>query len=175
MIWSMGIGAIWLLVFLLIISIGISLSSSPRKVLLWFAEYSVFVHALAGVSDGLAFNAQGRERRERALAIEGFLFVIALGVSAFTYLLVFLEKFGLGVHLARGPSSLSAVRDAAFAYVAWHTVDLVPVLQIPETLHWTPHRQFTGQANDWILLSLKVFIVVIVLKTVAKLWNPGSA
>ncbi len=167
--WPIGVGTGSIFVGLIIIWAAAEFSN-PGSVVSELASSKMFINRLAGAGDAAAFTPAGQRRRELAFTVDGFLTFVAGGLAAFVYLYTFLGQLGYGVHLASA-TSLSAYRDAAVRYVGWHTFDLVPVLQIPETLKWTLAHPFTGRATGWILLGLKVFVVLIVLRLVVRLWK----
>jgi hypothetical protein len=111
-----------------------------------------------------------RRRRETIEVVELLLWTIAYAIGGFAVLLAFLtiHKYG-DVHLT--PPTSSRLRDvrAADAYVLWQSLNLVPFLDIPKTLHWSLHRTFTDPRSGAILLTLKLFIVLPVVKTVVDL------
>jgi len=115
--------------------------------------------------------ANRRARQERIIAVETLLMIVAYAIVSFAGLLAFLTRHRWGVHVTGQTSNATARRDAATTYVLWHAADLVPGLDIPHTVHWKLRHDFTDHYSGGLLLALKLFIAIPVLRTVATLWR----
>jgi hypothetical protein len=128
------------------------------------------VAAIASVDRGSTETTVRRRQRLNTIgAIEALLFMIALAIAGFVGLLTYLTVKHWGVHLTGRHASAYGSRKAAAEYVIWQSLDLVPFLNIPKTLNWSLHRTFTDPWSGGILLALKLFIVLPVVKTAADL------
>jgi len=140
-----------------------------------FQFASVFMLAIASHA-GATGTHREETRRRVALQLESLLTLVAFGLAAFAWILGFLLVHRYGVQLTGGPYSDTTAKRAASAYVAWHALDLVPLLDIPETLHWSLNRTLTDSwTASTLLLTLKLFILVPVLRTAATIWNLRNA
>jgi len=138
------------------------------------ASLSPLVAAIASVDRVSRETIVRRRQRLNTIgAIEALLFMIAFAIGGFVGLLTFLTINRYGVHLTGGRASANGLRKAAAAYVIWQSLDLVPFLDIPKTLNWSLHRTFTDHWSGGILLALKLFIVLPVVKTVVDLSRAG--
>lgn len=50
----------------------------------------------------------------------------------------------------------------------WHLLAGIPVLDIPETLHWTPRPEIIGNKMDGLFLSYKIVVLLPVLSAIAE-------
>lgn len=137
-----------------------------------FQFASLFMLAIASRARALG-TRQEELRRRVAFQVEALLTLLAFGLAGFVSILGFLVDHRYGVHLTGGGAvSHTAAKRAASAYVAWHTVDFVPLLDVTKTLHWRLDRTLTySWTASTFLLALKLFILVPVLRTAATIWN----
>jgi len=174
--WLVGAVATFWLIAATIASLPLTRSRSRlKKLRAGFLAFSRFPDAIAcrqlAAKDPVVLAAR-RRRREYALAIESVFTLLAMVIAAFSGLLTFLAARHYGVHLGEGKVSSEAASRAASGYVAWHVLDLVPVLDVPKTLNWKLEHSFEkNYAVGAVLLALKIFIVVPILGAAATLWR----
>jgi hypothetical protein len=160
------------------------LTEQGRRALLGNGKGERRVTWLCPLSDLIASRAvppsdpstidEHRRRRRYAMATESVLVAIACVIFGFTVLFSYLGVHRYGVHLTGGPASRAEITRASSAYVIWHSLDLVPLLDIPHTLNWRLERTFTDHTSGAILLAMKLFIVGPVLRTAALLLRTAS-
>jgi hypothetical protein len=164
--WALAVVAVVLLVVGTGLALGLMTDTQRRQRLddpTGFLVGSPFVRALVGPGGRRRPGSDGRRRN--VLGVESLLTFVALVLSAFTGLLVFLATHHVGVSLSGGPASTDEIKRATSAYIAWHSLDLVPLLDVPRTLNWSLTRTYTDHWSGVLLLALKLFIIVPVLGT----------
>jgi hypothetical protein len=119
-------------------------------------------------------DAERRVRRRRIDAVESLLTILSFAILAFSSVLAFLAANGYGVHVTPARLHGWAAQRAAFVFVLWHLADLVPFLDVPHTVHWQLHHDFTDHWSGVLVLVLKVFVAVPILRTAAKLWHAAD-
>jgi hypothetical protein len=131
----------------------------------WLFPFSEYIASRAVVSSDSTIIEDDLRRRRYAMAIESLLAVIACVLFGFVLLFSYLAMHDYAVHLSGGPARSGEVARASSAYVVWHALDLVPLLDIPHTLNWRLERTFTDHVSGAILLVMKLFILGPILGT----------
>jgi hypothetical protein len=85
------------------------------------------------------------------------------GLSAILYL------HGLAT-IAPAQALQDSLWDSAVFYV-WKSLDSIPVLEIPETMGWTPAFRFTDHVSPVLLLLYKIVVILPLIETGRLIWQ----
>lgn len=135
----------------------------------WLCPLSRLIAQRAAPPSDPVTIEEHRRRRRYAMATECVLVVIACVLFGFTLLFTYLAASRYGVELTGGAATKSEIARASSAFVLWHALDLVPLLDIPHTLNWRLERTFTDHTSGALLLVMKLFIVGPILRMIALL------
>jgi hypothetical protein len=91
----------------------------------------------------------------------------AAAIGAFAGITADLLKHGHGTVHPAITGDVYAV--SAYEHYLWHLADSIPVLKVPETLHWKPAHRITDHTNGALTLAAKVLIYVPLLAIAARL------
>lgn len=98
----------------------------------------------------------------------GVVFLTAVATAGYTALSVALYDVGVGT-LSGGPLGGSALVDASYVSYLWHLADAVPLLKIPDTLHWKLVHPFTDTVQGLLALAYAITVIIPVIYIVTGL------
>ena len=61
--------------------------------------------------------------------------------------------------------------DSAVNFYVWKSLDSIPVLEIPETMGWTPAFGFTDHVSPVLLLLYKIVVILPLIETGRLIWQ----
>lgn len=84
-----------------------------------------------------------------------------------------MERHNVVELVQRNSGSLSVEEIATF--YAWHFLEAVPVLKIPETLRWAPPLMYTDSQTGVLVLTYKIAVILPVIATFFVFWKERTA
>lgn len=154
---------------------------SGHVVLEWLTAVPVF--ALGVVLALSIVRKHGQLRVVRVAALEGrpglrafqdcFL-ICAVATAGFASLSALLVVHGVMPTTGK-PLPAADPASATFGYYAWHLLDAVPVLDIPNTLRWAEPYQFADRWSSSLLLAYKLLVILPFLQIAALVWRSRKA
>jgi hypothetical protein len=115
-------------------------------------------------------SPEQRFRRKRILVraeMTGLFFsMIAVGVFVFGGVSAVLYKFGMAAYESQKPITVLALNDLYF----WHTLDLIPALDICDTFNFDEPMTPDNPGSSTLLILFKMFFLFVILKEI-KAWR----
>jgi hypothetical protein len=84
-----------------------------------------------------------------------------------------MERHNVVELVQRNSGSLSVEEIATF--YAWHFLEAVPVLKIPETLRWAQPLMYTDSQTGVLVLTYKIAVILPVIATFFVFWKERTA
>jgi hypothetical protein len=143
----------------------------------WLA---VVVLCVSAVALGFAMYPLFAERRRKVFfrwiarnGVLGWLGPVLAGILAFLFatsvfalLTLLLLDAGL-VHLSvPGCANCHIGTDRVMAFYIWGFVDAIPLLNLPESLHWNVPLTYSGALMGWLVLAFKVAVIIPLIQAI---------
>jgi hypothetical protein len=107
-------------------------------------------------------------RHSSELAATVLWYLTTIGYVALTGAALNLALLHVGLASATPPIAPGEQVRAAVAAYAWHLADILPALDVPDTLDWTLRHTFTDRWSTTLILLSKLGAVILLIVTVAQ-------
>jgi hypothetical protein len=142
----------------------------------WLATTVLFAVVAVVFILALQVDVEAARRRWRMLGPVGAYVCLVLLLTAFWSVLTLTLLHSRAVTASRAiPAGDELERTTE--YYLWHAADVVPVVDLPATMHWSLHLEYVDAASVGLLLAYKLAILVVLafpLMRVVRTFSPPA-